>query len=257
MFGTLDVLAPLRLDELGASAAVIGATFLVAGGARGGESPYIGRLSDRHGRVLPAFVGLAAAGRGDRAAAVAGGDVGCWSPSCSSRRPASGSCGRRRWRCSPTAPRPAAIDQGYAVALTNLAWSTGQTLGLGGRRAAGGGLRRRAALPAAGRPVRADARRADPAALLGGAGWEVKAACPRSHSQDRAQAARRRAHGSCCSARSCSRSGSSSSCWSTAARPRAIGVAFMSLARSRRSPGSPSTGSALISRRSRKGKPFA
>ena len=51
--------------------------------------------------------------------------------SCSSRRPASGSCGRRRWRCSPTAPRPG-VEQGYAVALTNLAWSTGQTLGSAG-----------------------------------------------------------------------------------------------------------------------------
>ena len=62
MFGTLDVLAPLRLDELGASAAAIGATFLVAAALEAAESPYIGRLSDRHGRVLPAFAGLAAAG---------------------------------------------------------------------------------------------------------------------------------------------------------------------------------------------------
>ena len=39
------------------------------------------------------------------------------------------------------------LEQGYAVALINLAWSTGQTAGLGGRRAARRGLRRRAALP--------------------------------------------------------------------------------------------------------------
>ena len=42
MFGTLDVLAPLRLDELGATAAVIGATFLVAAALEAGESPLIG-----------------------------------------------------------------------------------------------------------------------------------------------------------------------------------------------------------------------
>ena len=71
MFGTLDVLAPLRLDELGASAAVIGATFLVAAAIEAGESPYIGRLMDRHGRVLPAFVALPPRGD-DGAAAVAG-----------------------------------------------------------------------------------------------------------------------------------------------------------------------------------------
>jgi MFS family permease len=42
MFGTLDVLAPLRLDELGATAAVIGATFLAAAALEAGESPFIG-----------------------------------------------------------------------------------------------------------------------------------------------------------------------------------------------------------------------
>ena len=75
MFGTLDVLAPLRLDELGASAAAIGATFLVAAALEAGESPYIGRL------VGPARTGAAGVrrsrrrGRDGRAAAVAGGDL--------------------------------------------------------------------------------------------------------------------------------------------------------------------------------------
>ena len=62
MFGTLDVLAPLRLDELGASAAAIGATFVASGALEATMSPYFGRLSDRHGRVLPCLVGLGASG---------------------------------------------------------------------------------------------------------------------------------------------------------------------------------------------------
>jgi MFS family permease len=131
MFGTLDVLAPLRLDELGATAAVIGATFLVAAALEAGESPFIGRLSDRRGRVLPAFVGLAAAGvmvallpwPGETwlliaAVLVAAPSIGIlWTPSMAMLSDGAEARG---------------LEQGYAVALTNLAWSTGQTLGSAG-----------------------------------------------------------------------------------------------------------------------------
>ena len=131
MFGTLDVLAPLRLDELGASAAVIGATFLVAAALEAGESPFIGRLSDRHGRVLPAFAGLAAAGvlvallpwpsetwLLVAVVLVAAPSIGIlWTPSMAMLSDGAEARG---------------IEQGYAVALTNLAWSTGQTLGSAG-----------------------------------------------------------------------------------------------------------------------------
>jgi MFS family permease len=131
MFGTLDVLAPLRLDALGASAAVIGATFLVAAGLEAGESPFIGRLSDRHGRVLPAFAGLSAAGLMVAllpwpqetwllvaVVLVAAPSIGIlWTPSMAMLSDGAEARG---------------IEQGYAVALTNLAWSTGQTLGSAG-----------------------------------------------------------------------------------------------------------------------------
>ena len=39
LFGTLSVLGPLRLDELGAGAAAIGATWLIAAGLRGDRQP--------------------------------------------------------------------------------------------------------------------------------------------------------------------------------------------------------------------------
>ena len=172
MFGTLDVLAPLRLDELGASAAVIGATFLVAAALEAGESPFIGRLSDRHGRVLPAFVGLAAAGVMVAllpwpeetwllvaVVLVAAPSIGIlWTPSMAMLSDGAETRG---------------IEQGYAVALTNLAWSTGQTLGSAGGARLGEAYGDELPYLAARRDVRADARRADPAALLGGAGREV------------------------------------------------------------------------------------
>ena len=43
-FGVMDVLAPLRLSQLGASAAVIGGTFLIAAAIESGISPLAGLL---------------------------------------------------------------------------------------------------------------------------------------------------------------------------------------------------------------------
>jgi MFS family permease len=59
--GVLEVLVPLRLDDLGASGAAVGAIFLVAAGVEACISPVAGRLSDRHGRLAPIRVGLAGA----------------------------------------------------------------------------------------------------------------------------------------------------------------------------------------------------
>ena len=58
-FGVVDVLAPLRLNRLGASAAVIAATFLAAAAIESGISPAAGRLSDRRGALVPIRLALA------------------------------------------------------------------------------------------------------------------------------------------------------------------------------------------------------
>jgi MFS family permease len=61
MFGAISVLAPLRLDELGAAAWVIAGTFLLSAALEAVVSPVIGRLSDRVGPLVPARWGLAGA----------------------------------------------------------------------------------------------------------------------------------------------------------------------------------------------------
>jgi MFS family permease len=58
LFGVLNVLAPLRLDELGVGALAIGATFLLAAGFEAVLNPLLGRVSDRWGRFLPIRIGL-------------------------------------------------------------------------------------------------------------------------------------------------------------------------------------------------------
>jgi predicted MFS family arabinose efflux permease len=59
LFGTIGVLAPLRMDELGAGAVAIAACFLAAAGLEAFVTPVAGRVSDRRGRLVPAMAGLA------------------------------------------------------------------------------------------------------------------------------------------------------------------------------------------------------
>jgi MFS family permease len=58
--GAIDVLVPLRLDDLGVTGIGIGAVFLVAAAIEATMSPRIGRISDRRGRWSPIRAGLAA-----------------------------------------------------------------------------------------------------------------------------------------------------------------------------------------------------
>jgi len=60
-FGLLEVLVPLRLDHLGASATVIGAVFLVDAGLQAAVSPTFGRIADRRGALPLVRGGLLAA----------------------------------------------------------------------------------------------------------------------------------------------------------------------------------------------------
>jgi MFS family permease len=58
-FGVLDVLAPLRLDALGATSLALGATFFAAAGTEAIVSPTSGRVADRRGARPVARAGLA------------------------------------------------------------------------------------------------------------------------------------------------------------------------------------------------------
>ncbi len=133
--GAVNVLAPLRLHRLGAGAAVIGATFLLAAGAEAVITPVIGSLSDRRGRLVPLRLGLvvtaalllcfslpsAVLGLAAVVVAIAAALGTFWAPAMA--------------MLSDAADRHG-LDQGLAGALMNLAWAAGQTLGSG----AGGSL---------------------------------------------------------------------------------------------------------------------
>jgi predicted MFS family arabinose efflux permease len=128
LFGTIGVLAPLRLDELGVGATVIGAAWLGAALLESGVSPIVGRVSDRRGRLPPMLIGLAigaalmllfpwpnTAWQLIALVVLAAPSIGMlWAPSMALLSDGAESLG---------------IAQGLAFALSNLGWSIGQTIG--------------------------------------------------------------------------------------------------------------------------------
>ncbi len=135
MFGTVEVLVPLRIDELGGGHVAIAGGFIAGAALEAVLSPVVGRYSDRVGRRLPfvfgtavcacAMVGIAAAqGLGAILGALILGALGagiCFAPALTALSEAADS---------------SRLHQGYASGLSNMAWAAGQALGA----LAGGGL---------------------------------------------------------------------------------------------------------------------
>jgi MFS family permease len=135
LFGTLSVLAPLRLSDLGWGAAAVGGTYLVSAGLEAAWAPVLGRISDRVGRFRPLQAALLSSAVvaallpwPDNAwvlaflVVCAGFAFGSfWTPAMS--------------MVTDTAEQRG-LDYGYAFALVNLAWAPGQA----GGAAIGGGL---------------------------------------------------------------------------------------------------------------------
>jgi len=135
MFGAVEVLVPLRIDELGGGHVAIAGGFIAGAGLEAGLAPIVGRYSDRIGRRIPfvtgigicacAMVGIAAAqALGPVLAALILGSLGagiCFAPALTT--------------LSETADL-SGLHQGFAAGLSNMAWAAGQTVGA----LAGGGV---------------------------------------------------------------------------------------------------------------------
>jgi len=129
--GLLNVLGPLRMHRLGATAVGIGATYVVATAVEAVISPMVGRLSDRRGRWVPLRYGLAAATvvlvcftlpaapvtQAIVVVAIAVTLGAFWAPAMA---------------LLSEAADTSRLDQGLAAALMNLAWAGGQIIGSGG-----------------------------------------------------------------------------------------------------------------------------
>jgi len=131
LFGTLGVLAPLRLDDLGASGVAVAAVWLCVAGLEALVSPVVGRVSDRRGRLVPVLGALAGIALlytllplPDRLAPLivlillAGPVIGVlWAPASALLSDGADAVG---------------LDQGFAFALLNLGWALGQVAGSSG-----------------------------------------------------------------------------------------------------------------------------
>jgi MFS family permease len=134
-FGVIDVLAPLRLSRLGASALVIGATFLASAAIEASLSPLAGRVSDRRGELVPVRLSLAAAVVVSLLAPVLAPApwlialliVGM---------PAFGTLFAPATALLSAGAERLGLNQGLAFGLGNLAWASGQA----GAAAAGGAI---------------------------------------------------------------------------------------------------------------------
>jgi MFS family permease len=128
VFGLVVVLVPLRIDDLGRSATLVAAAFILGAGIEASISPFVGRLSDRVGRVRPYVIGLlilAAAialiplpdALGLVVAALVAISIGaalCFTPAMAMLSDAASATG---------------LPQGLAMGLINAAWAGGQVSG--------------------------------------------------------------------------------------------------------------------------------
>lgn len=126
-FGVLDVLAPLRLNQLGASALVISATFLAEAAVEAGLSPLGGRLADRRGAYFPIRISLAAGVVVSLLAPVLT-PVGVLIPILIVGMPAFGTLFAPSSALLANSAQRLDLHQGLAFGLANLAWALGQTV---------------------------------------------------------------------------------------------------------------------------------
>ena len=128
--GVIEVLAPLRLDDLGASGVAIGAIFLVTAAVEAVISPIAGRASDTRGRLAPIRAGLVGAAIMVALLPLPGSAVllgltlmltfaalgGFWAPAMALLSDAAEEVG---------------LDQALAFSISNLSWAIGHVVGAG------------------------------------------------------------------------------------------------------------------------------
>ena len=131
LFGTMGVLLPLEMADVGAGTALIAAVFLVASGFEALVSPLSGRVADRRGRLAPVLVGVGAAAV--PVALMAFSDT-VWGLAALLllASPAIGILWAPAVALLADVAEDLGIAQALGFALVNLAWAAGQTLGSAG-----------------------------------------------------------------------------------------------------------------------------
>jgi MFS family permease len=128
MFGAIEVLVPLRMDDLGAGHALIAAGFIAGAALEATLAPLAGRLSDRVGRRLPYMIGLSICAVSMVAIAFV--------PSLEEvvgslilTSLGAGLCFAPALTLISDIAEASSLHQGFAAGLSNMAWALGQVIG--------------------------------------------------------------------------------------------------------------------------------
>jgi MFS family permease len=128
MFGVVEVLVPLRINELGGGAGLVAAGFTVGAGLEAILAPLVGRLSDRIGRLRPYTVGMLICA-GAVALLPAAGALGVVLASLILTSMGAGLCFAPALAMLSDSAEATGLHQGFAAGLINVAWASGQVVG--------------------------------------------------------------------------------------------------------------------------------
>jgi MFS family permease len=126
-FGVLDVLAPLQLSSLGATALLIGVTFLASAAIEASLAPLAGRLSDRRGALVPVRLSLTVAVLVSVLSPVVR-PLAALMALLIAGMPAYGTLFTPATSLLSSGASRLQLNQGLAFGLGNLAWASGQAL---------------------------------------------------------------------------------------------------------------------------------
>jgi MFS family permease len=128
MFGAIEVLVPLRIDDLGGGHALIAGGFIAGALLEAALAPFAGRISDRVGRRLPYMIGLSVCVLAMVAIAIVptleeviGGLI--------FTSLGAGLCFAPALTLISDVADASSLHQGFAAGLSNMAWASGQVIG--------------------------------------------------------------------------------------------------------------------------------
>lgn len=128
MFGAIEVLVPLRIDDLGGGHGLIAAGFIAGAGMEAVLAPVAGRMSDRVGRRTPFVLGLSICAVAMVAIAVVA-TLGEVMGALILTSLGAGLCFAPALTLISDVAEASNLHQGYAAGLSNMAWASGQVIG--------------------------------------------------------------------------------------------------------------------------------
>lgn len=128
MFGAVEVLVPLQIDDLGGGHALIAGGFIAGAALEAVLAPIAGRYSDRIGRRLPFMVGLSICAVAMGTVAI-GQSMGIVMTGLILTSLGGGICFTPALTMLSEVAESSRLHQGFAAGLSNMAWAAGQVAG--------------------------------------------------------------------------------------------------------------------------------